>query len=1048
MSYFELKASHQLILYMQIVSAIQIAWDPTSNQQLKRQAYDYVNQLRQEPQAWLPCLSIFTQIPQQPEVVRLFCLEIVNNAVQAGLVDQQGLTTVKEQLMTHMRRSYGGIEGPGTNTNNDSPPIENKIAQTITYLFASFYGSGWETCIDDLLNLTTTSSGMRDNLQGTVFYLRVLNSIHDEIGDQLLSRSRGEQDRANNLKDLVRQRDVQKIANSWQEILTQWRTRNDVVAELCLKAIGKWVSWVDISFVVNQRMLGLLFEQLERAQKVQLEQGEEKARDAAVDVFTETVAKKMPAQDKISMIAFLNLDSVVSQLIACPPLSERRGSSTYDVDLAETVAKLVNTTIIDIVKVLETENQNPDVSVKAEQMLQAFLPHLLRFFSDEYDEVCSTVLNAMNDVLAFLRRTSQGEGPSPQRAVMLLPILKAIFGKMRYDETASWGDEDDRTDEAEFQDLRKRLGALQQTIAAVDERLFMDAVTGLVHDTFERLRTQGSNLNWRDLDLALHEMYMYGELAMKAGGLYQKNKPNSLAAEKLVDMMLQMVQSSTGSFGHPAIQLQYMEICVRYSSFFDKHTQFIQPVLSNFLQLAHHSSSKVRTRCWYLLQRFSRQLRMHVGKAVGGVVQSLQDLLVVKAELPADQDADDMSSEEESAADSTFTNQLYLFEAVGCICGAGSVPEDKQVQYVQAIMQPLFTDIEITIVPAKAGNEQAILQVHHDLMALGTLGRGFSDFTPGASAPAGSEPALQVRQAFARVSEVALVALDALKSSFQIRTAARFVFSRLIGMAAPQMLQQLPQWVEGLLTESSSRDEMALFLRLLDQVIYGFKNEISGFLDSLFTGLLQRVFAGFSTATAGTDDEIELAELKREYLNFLMVILGNDLGGVLISATNQPFFETVINTIEHFTKDADDFPTAKMAFQLLARMCVVWGGPDVVLANGGANENTAQPRPTLPGFDQFMISRFSPLCWELPSNPSFNPKDAQARQVLIEAAGLQKTICCKAGEQYLKWLRDDELRKMGMNDAMINDYLNKLTTLDMKSFKTFFAKFISLGGRV
>lgn len=524
----------------QIISAIQIAYNPSSDPTLKRQAFDYVNQLRQEPSAWQPCLTISLQVPRQPMVIRVFCLEIVNNALQAGLVDQQGLTTIKDRVMAYLEKYYGSASEEET---PDPGTIVNKFAQTITFLFAAFYGSGWETCFDDLLALTTKQAGARDSYPGVVFYLTVLNSIHDEIGDQLLSRSRAEQDRANTLKDLIRERDIQKVARSWEEILSHWTTSKDVVAELCLKAVGKWVSWVDISFVVNQQMLELLFQQLERAQKVDPGPGEELARDAAVDVFTETVAKKMPAADKINMITFLNLETVVSQLVTCPPLRDSRAPN-YDVDLAETVAKLVNTTVTDIVKVLDTENQASPTWAKAEQLLAAFLPHLLRFFSDVFDEVCSTVLNAMNDVLAFLRRASTGEAAAAQRAAMLLPILKSIFVKMRYDDTADWNQEDEQTDEAEFQDLRKRLAALQSAIAAADEALYIEAISTLVHDTLQRLRTEGSQLNWRDLDLALYEVYLMGDLAGKGGGLYHKNKPNSPAAEALIQMMLEMVQSS------------------------------------------------------------------------------------------------------------------------------------------------------------------------------------------------------------------------------------------------------------------------------------------------------------------------------------------------------------------------------------------------------------------------------------------------------------------------------------------------------------------------
>lgn len=1015
----------------------------SANQGLKRQAFDYVTQLRQEASAWQPCLSIFTQDPPQPEVVRVFCLEIVNNAIQRGVIGQQGLKSVKEQMLSYLQRSYGASNSV---TSPDSGSIENKIAQTITYLFCAIYATGWESCFDDLLGLTATEPGTRNNLKGVIFYLRVVNSIHDEIGDVLLSRSRPEQDKANILKDLIRERDVRKVVTSWQEILNQWKTSSDLVAELCLKAIGKWVSWIDISLVVNQSMLELLFQQLERAQQINLPETAEKARDAAVDVFTETVGKKMPPSDKISLISFLNLNTVVSQLIVCPPLNDSRGSSVYDVDLAETVAKLVNAVVIDVVKVLDTDTVDSATWNKAEAMLAAFLPHLLRFFSDEYDEVCSTVINAVNDVLAFLRRTSQGSGPSPQRAVMLLPILKAIFAKMRYDETASWGDDDEKTDEAEFQDLRKRLASLQQAIATADEQLYTDAITGLVHETLGKLRTQGSQLNWRDLDLALHEIFLMGDLAVKSGGLYQKNKPNSPAAEKLVRMMLEMVESNTGSFGHPAIQLQYMEICVRYSSFFEQHASLIEGVLQNFIQLAHHSSVKVRTRSWYLLQRFIRSLRSYVGHAAEAVVQNLSDLLVIRAELPSEDD-EDMSSDGDSGADSGFTSQLYLFEAIGCIAGATSVPTSQQVDLVRLVMQPLFTDIQQHLEAAKRSNEQAILQVHHDIIALGTVARGYSDYLPGGTSAPTSAPPQEAQSAFGQVAEVTLVGLESLKTSFQIRTAGRFAFSRLVGIVGAPMMQQLPRWVAGLLTESSSRDEMALFLRLLDQVIYAFKSEISSFLDQMFSGLLQRVFAGISAPASGTDDEIELAELKREYLNFLLIILANELGAVLVSRTNQPIFETIIGTLDHFTKDVEDYPTAKMAFQVLTKMCTVWGGPDVVVSVQ-ANGTEGNPQPAMAGFDHFMISRFSPLCWTMPSNSNFNSKDGQARLVLAEAGALQKTIYQKLGQQYLTWLRDDELRGMGMTDAMINEYLQKLSTNEMKTFKSFFTKFIAQGGQM
>lgn len=327
-----------------------------------------------------------------------------------------------------------------------------------------------------------------------------------------------------------------------------------------------------------------------------------------------------------------------------------------------------------------------------------------------------------------------------------------------------------------------------------------------------------------------------------------------------------------------------MENCVRYSSFFENNTHLIPGVLESFLQFAHHPMKRVRTRSWYLFHRLVKSVRSHIGDVAQTVIEALRDLLAIHAELPSEaEDGDDMSSaDHEGSADAFFTSQLYLFEAVGSLCSSHAISGDKQVVYAQSVMSPIFADMEQNLVTAKAGDERSLLQIHHDIMALGTLARGFSDWVPGTTASS-RPPTPEISDAFGQVAEATLVALESLKTSFNIRTAARFAFSRLIGIVGLRILPQLPRWIDGLLTETSSKDEMALFLRLLDQIIFGFKTEIYSILDTLLTPFLQRVFAGISDTTTGTDDEIQLAELKREYLSFLLALLTNDLGSVIVS---------------------------------------------------------------------------------------------------------------------------------------------------------------------
>lgn len=303
------------------------------------------------------------------------------------------------------------------------------------------------------------------------------------------------------------------------------------------------------------------------------------------------------------------------------------------------------------------------------------------------------------------------------------------------------------------------------------------------------------------------------------------------------------------------------------------------------MQLIHHDHVRVQSRSWYLFHRFVKHVRQHIGDIAQTVIEAVGDLLRIKAELPevASDNGEVSQDENEQNANAGFTSQLYLYEAIGSICSAHAVPVENQGLYVRSIITPLCSDLETHLGLAKTGDERAVLQIHHLVMALGTLARGFSDWTPGYSATATQTPEKLVSDEFLKASEATLVALETLSSAIDVRTAARFTLSRLLGVLGNPVLPQLPRWIDGLLSQTSTKEEMSMFLRLLDQIVYGFKLEIFDILNTLLTPFLQRVFFGIGESATGTDDVIQLAELKREYLGFLLVILNNNLEGALVS---------------------------------------------------------------------------------------------------------------------------------------------------------------------
>ena len=1018
----------------QVESAIELAFNPSTDQHLKAQAYDFLNRLRSDDTGWGVCLALFTREPNLPsEVVRIVCLEVVNNAVQTLKLSRYDLQVVRERLVGYVRARYSITPPPaGVGDGGDSATIQNKLTQTLTYLFTALYATEWPGFFEDFRALAGEADS--GNPAATMLYLKIVGSVHDEIADVMIPRTAEELKRGNELKDLIRARDVGKIAVTWQEILSRWRGVDLGVVELCLRTMAKWVSWIDIGVVIDRGIQGALLELAGQQGALAADSKEARARDAAIDTFTETVAKKMGGRDKVELIRYLNLGGIVGQLVASPALAELRTTPHYDTDLAETVAKLVNNVVFDVVKVLDTDNTDDHTRSRANQLLQTFVPYLLRFFADEYDEICSAVIPSLTDLLTMLRRQVKTKnGIAREHSEMLRPILDAIVAKMKYDETASWGEEDEATDEAEFQELRKRLYVLQQTVAAVDERIYIDMLSDVVGTTFSRLDSANEKLNWRDLDLAMHEMYLFGELAVRNGGLYQKSAPSSEASQRLLDMMAKMVDSNLANHPHPAIQLQYMEICVRYVQFFEHNPSSIPKVLESFVNFVHSTHPKVRLRSWYLFQRFIRHLRAQLGNVASTVVRAVGDLLIIKAEVPEDNDDEDGSSDNNGqAADAAFTSQLYLFEAIGCVVSTSAVPVETKVTIAKSVIDPLSSDLHQHLPAAKNGNARSSLQIHHIIMALGTLANGFSDWTPGATS--GGPPPDEVSIEFINASEAVLTALESLKHNSETRTAARHAFSRLLGVLGSNILPQLPRWIDGLLSTASSNDEMALFLRTLAQVVYGFKTSIHSILDSLLTPLFHRVFAGLSHLPSGTDDEIQLRELKQQYLNFVLVILNNDLASVLVSAANQALFDNFIRTITHYATDPSDPQSARLAFSATARMTAVWGGPDI------PPTSSAAPAPALPHFDAFILSRFAPLPWNLLATPGFNAADAQMRSVVQEAAALQWTVVRKVGMPYQRQL-EGELRNLGVSEEGVGRYFGALAG-EVVGFRKFFGGFV------
>jgi exportin-T len=176
--------------------------------------------------------------------------------------------------------------------------------------------------------------------------------------------------------------------------------------------------------------------------------------------------------------------------------------------------------------------------------------------------------------------------------------------------------------------------------------------------------------------------------------------------------------------------MQFFENIARYYQFFEQRPAQLPQALSAFVDTRglHHPVKQIRTRCWYLFQRFVKNLRPKMAPYVENVLSSIGDLLSIQAEPVVE--TNNMDGMPIPAA-STFDSQLYLFETVGLLISMEGIDPMKQTEYLKIVLEPLVEGIQKSMnQPVNPEDELFLLQLHHYIMAIGSVAKGKWRFDP------------------------------------------------------------------------------------------------------------------------------------------------------------------------------------------------------------------------------------------------------------------------------------------------------------------------------
>ncbi|EJU04760.1 Xpo1-domain-containing protein [Dacryopinax primogenitus] len=1079
-------------MQQQLLSAIRVAQDPVSDPALKTAAIEFLTYARDKADdTWPAALVLFmasdlaTGARVYDPQTRYFALEVLG-----AFLDIEGPEELSPAVFRPLQVTFTPyIESEYINGTAESgaPYLRNKFSHTLALLFTRSYPDLWPTFITDLIGAMRTipgsggSQGTALNLNLCTLMLRVLNEVSGEIADQTVRGARtfsiGRQNRETRLKHNVREKDASNVITALVTVVTEGLDRLDSqggesaereqvqeLVTLAVQTFASYVHWLDINLTVTPVTIPMLYRLINHPFLP--------FRVAASDALYRLISKGLQdPRDKLQLIKVLSLHQSLNNLEQQTRRPDRTDEQDDELHFRESLGKLLGIVGMELLRIPEDKTVT-DESVKgeAQALVATLLPIALRFLADPFDDVSESVFPFLTQLFVYYRRQRKNlkDGfPLDSREAFFTEFMSVIIQKYQWDKDTEWGigeddEEPDDDDMAAFGELRKGLKSFMDGIAGLDVDLYTKATTEVVRSTLGAF-VNGQQLSWQRVELALQLLYLYRELN-KADKKLGKDKSgfcvmpaslpkgakksidfNSLPLNPLGEMMVMLMDSQICNFAHPAVTIQWAETVCRYCDFFKLRKAYIRNVLEVFVGPlgAQNPKNNVRHRIFYLLDKFVQETSSDIpSDLISPLLASLMQVMNIRPEIP-DDDSDLGEAEllfNATANSSSFNALLYLFEAAGTMIFRA--PAEQQISFLQEFTTPLLVEMQQALQTPRNGPRDVlpILTVHHIMMALGNLAKGFPDM------PSGGAPLMQtvLCQVFGQVAEGVLVALQSSSQYRVIRDAARFAFLRILSATGPTVQPFLPALLTTILSQIEN-GEISDFLNFMGLVAHSLKEDVRETVADLATPLLTHVNTVLNQPEEGTDDVVVHNEIKRAYLQYVNALVGSPLFTIFASPNNMGAFETFMIFLMRLAEIPSEPQAQKLAFIILSKAVAAWGvNPALPSTNGtstpnGTNGIVRAPPSTqpIPGFDRFIYDQLIPLAFRVPLNPDLRFKDAETTLVLAEVTALLNTIVQVRGDEALTFLTT-YIPSLGMQPEFVQEFPGKVGG-DKMQFRKWFA---------
>eukprot|EP00301_Raphidiophrys_heterophryoidea_P025558 c8606_g1_i1.p1 GENE.c8606_g1_i1~~c8606_g1_i1.p1 ORF type:complete len:962 (-),score=251.22 c8606_g1_i1:26-2911(-) len=797
----------------------------------------------------------------QPEV-RFWALQYVAKVLSASYHE---LSVEERDLL----RQCGSSWFPSIGT--QPAYIANKFALVLTLLCKNMYPEVWPGFFDEVLQHL-----QRATPETVSTFLRVLDAIEDEIVMFHSKRSKAEVEHNTLIKDSMKATCMPMMAEAWLTIIVSMASSHPHIVQQCLITMHKYIGWIDINLVANDRFIPRILELL----------GSEVFEEGASLCLQEIFCKRMEAPRRIAFLRQLQAPTTLTAALAGRQVVTQR------------VASLISGVIAEILEAwwtLRAQPESAELAMIAEEMLMQLMPATLQCLASRDDQAASECVGFFQQYLRYLSRIESHTDAQEQH---LTAILAISLQQIQYPDDLD--PNEDIYEDEEFRDFRGLFANLFRGVAKIDFPLAVEFTLAALKPSLEHPEAVAFNRT----EAGLYYVFLIKELE------HAVDAPT-------VSALLQTFFSSNlflnpASHPHPCVTLGVMEILVRYATHLASQQQHLPHVVTIMLD---HSRMPVyvRARACYLFAQLTKVLRGELRGMLPTLLPVLAPALVVNP--------DPSCSRLISPSGLPFDDIANLYEAVGLLVGSDKIAPEHVTQMLVDLLSPLHQHAEAVMQRPQTLDTIRVLAQLLKLMSQLTKGCHHSRLT---------DPAVLAKPLAFALTLVQLTAQSRGGVDPEITIPIFSFLHTSVQAMGPAMLGPISEALPPIIQVMDPYTAQSV-LTFINNLIEKMKDEFAGGLGGILALIIDRVMPMCNvTTTPGSvlsDDERDAHDLRKVFLSTVHHTLHCNLHSLLAAPQMGNRLTSVLHFVMAGAGDAD-MAVSKACFTILKRCVVVWAPRD------------------------------------------------------------------------------------------------------------------------